>query len=104
MAGCLAQEYNRRKSRKGGFWEDPYFATVVASDRHLIQCLVYIDPNMVRAGVVQHPSQWAASGCHELQKPPLRYRIIDQAAVGRSTDVSRTEQLKMRFFPLKMTF
>ena len=25
---------------------------------HLSQCLVYIDLNMVRAGVVSHPSKW----------------------------------------------
>jgi len=93
-AGCVAQEYNRRKSRKGGFWQDRYFATAVAVDRHLIQCLVYIDLNMVRAGVVQHPSQWAVSGYHEIQRPPLRYRIVDHAALCRFTDLANIGQLK----------
>ena len=50
IAGKTAQQYNQRKKRKGAFWEDRYHATAVQSDNHLIQCLVYIDLNMVRAG------------------------------------------------------
>jgi putative transposase len=47
------------------------------ADEHLHQCLVYIDLNMVRARVVNHPSKWAHSGFVEIQKPPKRYGIID---------------------------
>src|ERR1043165_4645038 len=32
---------------------------------------------MVRAGVVNHPSNWAHSGYREIQNPPKRYKIID---------------------------
>ena len=32
---------------------------------------------MVRAGVVNHPGEWKASGFIEIQKPPKRYAIID---------------------------
>jgi len=42
----------------------------------LFQCLIYIDLNMVRAGVVSHPSEWSVCGYNDIQKPPLRYRII----------------------------
>lgn len=77
ISGRVAQEYNQRKSRKGAFWEDRYFATAVSSDRHLIQCLVYIDLNMFRAGVVTHPSQWTVSGYNEIQSPAGRYCIIN---------------------------
>ena len=62
IAGRTGQEYNQRKKRKGAFWEDRYHATAVETDDHLIQCLVYMDMNMVRAGVVNHPSEWAFSG------------------------------------------
>jgi len=81
IAGRVGQEYNRRKSRTGAFWEDRYFATAVSTDQHLFQCLVYIDLNMVRAGVVSHPSEWSVCGYNEIQKPPLRYLIIDHDAM-----------------------
>lgn len=81
IAGRVAQEYNLRKFRNGAFWEDRYFATAVESDRHLFRCLIYIDLNMVRAGVVSDPAQWNVSGYHEIQQPPQRYRIVDHAAL-----------------------
>jgi putative transposase len=77
IASRVAQEYNQRKGRRGAFWEDRYFATAVESDRHLVRCLVYIDMNMVRAGAVNHPSEWPVSGYNEIQTIPPRYRVID---------------------------
>jgi len=77
IAGRTAQEFNQRKGRKGAYWEDRYHATAIESGEHLLRCLVYIDMNMVRAGVVSHPSQWADGGYCEIQSPPERYRLID---------------------------
>ena len=56
-AGRTGQEYNQRKARHWAFWEDRYHATAIEADEHLHRCLVYVDLNMVRAGVVRHPSQ-----------------------------------------------
>jgi len=81
ISSRTAYEYNQRKMRKGAFWEDRYHATAIATDSHLGQCLVYVDLNMLRAGVVRHPSQWKVSGYNEIQQPPQRYRIIDQAVL-----------------------
>jgi len=80
IAGRVAQEYNQRKSRKGAFWEDRYHATAIQGDEHLSRCLIYIDMNMVRAGVVKHPSEWSACGYREIQNPPMRYKIIDTSS------------------------
>jgi putative transposase len=77
VAGRSAQEYNQRKSRQGAFWEDRYHATAIESDAHLHRCVVYVDLNMVRAGVVTHPAEWVHSGYREIQAPPQRYAIIN---------------------------
>lgn len=93
VAGRTAQEYNRRKQRKGAFWEDRYHATAVDTDAHLIRCLLHIDLNMVRAGVVQHPGMWVHGGHSEILNPSARYRLLarerlanllssDEAALG----------------------
>jgi REP element-mobilizing transposase RayT len=81
IAARTGQEFNQRKNRKGAFWQDRYHATVVQSDNHLVQCLVYIDLNMVRAGVVAHPSEWPFSGFNEIQTPRKRYAIIDYSGL-----------------------
>jgi REP-associated tyrosine transposase len=77
IAGRTGQEYNQRKKRKGAFWEDRYHATAIESGEHLFQCLVYLDLNMVRAGVVEHPSEWPFCGYNEIQKPRRKNILID---------------------------
>ena len=76
VAGRTAQEYNLRKNRKGAFWEDRYHATAIESERHLLRCLVYIDLNMVRTGVVSHPSEWPFGGYNEIQKPRRKCVLV----------------------------
>ena len=77
VAGRTAQEYNNRKKRKGAFWEDRYHATAIESQEHLLRCLVYIDLNMVRAGVVSHPSEWTFGGYNEIQEPRRKCVLIN---------------------------
>jgi putative transposase len=76
VAGRTAREYNQRKKRKGAFWEDRYHATAIESGEHLLQCIVYIDVNMVRAGSVNHPSEWPFGGYKEIQKPRRKCAFI----------------------------
>jgi putative transposase len=76
IAGRTAQQYNQRKKRKGAFWQDRYHATAIETGEHLLQCLVYIDLNMVRAGVVDHPSKWPHGGYNEIQAPRRKNIII----------------------------
>ncbi len=38
---------------------------------------MYIDLNMVCAGVVSDPVKWSHSAYHEIQDPPQRYAVID---------------------------
>ena len=56
-AGEFARQYNRRKRRSGAFWEGRYQLTMVEGGPYLEHCLVYVDLNMVRCGVVKHPRQ-----------------------------------------------
>lgn len=80
--GRFAEAYNRRKGRQGAFWSDRYHATQIDSGAYLMACLRYIDLNMVRAGVVTHPSQWPWTGWHELADAERkRARLVDRDAL-----------------------
>ena len=83
IAGRIGQEYNLRKNRTGAFWEDRYHATAIENGEHLLRCLVYIDLNMVRAGVVKHPSEWGYSGYNEIQKPRYKCSLIAHERVSK---------------------
>lgn len=76
-AGELASSYNRRKNRCGAYWQDRYHCTMVEDGEHLWNCLQYVDLNMVRAGVVGHPSEWQWCGYLELIGERKHYRLLD---------------------------
>ena len=77
IAGRTGQEFNQRKARKGAYWEGRYHATAIEDGDHLLKCIVYIDMNMVRAGVVKHPSEWPFSGYNEIQEPKRKNVLIN---------------------------
>ena len=76
LAGNFAQAFNLRKDRSGAFWEDRYHAVMIDSGEYLWRCLRYIDLNMVRAGVVRSPGEWAWCGYQELMGLRRRYRSV----------------------------
>ena len=94
VASRTGQEYNQRKGRKGAFWEDRYRATAIESGEHFVRCMAYIDLNMVRAGVVDHPSEWPDCGYHEIQNPRQRYTIINQQKLSELAMLGDLKALK----------
>lgn len=99
IAGRVGQEYNERKGRRGAFWEDRYHATAIQSHEHLVQCMLYIDLNMVRAGVVDHPLRWPFCSHGEVVGAAPASEIVNRpnllAAVGEGdweTFVTRYRQ------------
>lgn len=97
IAGRTGQEYNQRKTRKGAFWEDRYHATAVEAGSHLAQCMVYVDLNMVRAGVVRHPSDWPFCGYDEILNPRRRYSLIDHESLIDLFDIGSMAELNKTY-------
>ena len=53
--------FNDSRQRSGTLWEGRYKSTLIQSDRYLLACMVYIDLNPVRAGLVASPEEFAWS-------------------------------------------
>ena len=73
VEGQFAQSYNRRRA----FWSDRYHCTMIEPGPHLWNGMVYIDLNMVRAGVVAHPAQWPWCSYGEWMGQRRRYGVVD---------------------------
>ncbi len=91
LEGEFAAAYNRRKRRCGAFWSERYHATLIEDGAHLWNCMRYIDLNMVRAGVVDHPIDWRWCGFQEISSQRLRYRILELDELLRLADVDTSE-------------
>ena len=52
------RRFNQRHGRSGTLWEGRYRSTLIETERYLLACMVYIDLNPVRAGMVAEPGAW----------------------------------------------
>ena len=50
--------FNQRHGRSGTLWEGRYRSTLIETERYLLACMVYIDLNPVRAGMVALTAAW----------------------------------------------
>ena len=76
-SGSAAKQYNLRTGHLGSLWEHPFQCTLIEGREHLMNCLAYVDLNMVRAGVVKHPSEWRWCGYDELTGRRSRYCVLN---------------------------
>ena len=53
--------FNDTKERTGTLWEGRYKSALVQSERYLLACMVYMDLNPVRAGMVDQAQDYAWS-------------------------------------------
>lgn len=64
---------------------------------HLFKCIIYIDMNMVRTGVVSHPSEWTWSGYNEIQNQKQRYAVINYKRLSELLGVGSVSLLKEKY-------
>ena len=53
--------FNQRQGRTGTLWEGRYKSTLIQSERYLLACMVYIDLNPVRGGLVAAAASYPLS-------------------------------------------
>ena len=60
------RHFNQRQSRSGTLWEGRYRSTLIQTERYLLACMVYIELNPVRAGLVREPGEypWSSYAHH----------------------------------------
>ncbi len=52
------RRFNDAHGRSGTLWEGRYRSTLIQAERYLLDCMVYIDLNPVRAGLVTRPADY----------------------------------------------
>jgi REP-associated tyrosine transposase len=72
LNGGHSRAFNARHGRRGALFESRYGERVVRDDQHLLDTVVYVALNPVRAGMVGRPEDWAWSTYRQLvgQHPP----------------------------------
>jgi putative transposase len=95
LHGRIGQWYNNEKGHSGSFWGDRFHSTRIQTGTHLANCLLYIDLNMVRAGVVEHPVQWSHSAYMELAGKRQRCHIVNMKRLLKCLGMRDEEMFRL---------
>jgi hypothetical protein len=64
IQGSFATWYNQTFSRKGRFWGDRFKSTILTDLKAVVDCLIYVELNPVRAGLIERPEEWLGSSLY----------------------------------------
>ncbi len=60
----FARWYNDRYDRRGRFWADRFKSVYLGDMRAVLDCMLYVELNPVRAHVVERPEEWRGSSIY----------------------------------------
>lgn len=91
VGGRYVRYFNVAYRRTGTLCEGRYRATIIDTDRYLLQCCRYVELNPVRAGMVRHPTEylWSSHRANALgvpdalASPHAAYRALAADDAGR---------------------
>ena len=64
VQAAFARWYNRTHERRGRFWADRFKSVYLGDLRAVLDCMLYVELNAVRAGLVKRPEKWKGSSLY----------------------------------------
>jgi len=98
LGAGYAAGMNSVYQRTGSLWEGRFKSSLVDSQRYLLACYRYIELNPVRAGIVEHPSEYRWSSYRHHAVELSEYPICPHSewlALGSSVEERRKRYAKL---------
>jgi REP element-mobilizing transposase RayT len=86
VQAAFARWYNRTFDRVGRFWADRFKSTVLESERAVLDAMLYVELNPVRAGLVERPEEYEAGSCFLREVGEARWLARAQEVVPSPTE------------------
>jgi len=64
VQAAFARWYNRAHDRRGRFWADRFKSVILGDTQSVLDCVLYVELNPVRAGIVTRPEEWKGSSVY----------------------------------------
>jgi putative transposase len=64
LQAAFAMWYNKTYKRHGTFWADRFKSVLLGDEQSVLDCMLYVELNPVRAGLCEMPEEYSASSFH----------------------------------------
>ena len=81
----FSRYYNKLHERRGYFWGDRFKSVIVENGDTLVNCLAYIDLNLIRAGLTAKSEdyRWSSIGYHVQTDNKNRFLSTEKKGTGK---------------------
>ncbi len=90
----FARWYNKSHRREGRFWADRFKSTVLENEKAVLDCLLYVELNPVRAGIVTRPEAYKGSSAFLREIGKAEWLLDLQELIGAKNKASTQKEHK----------
>ena len=80
----IARWYNAAHERRGRFWADRFKSVLLEDEKAVFDCLLYVELNPVRAGIVERPEAYDGSSVYYREVRDDKWMAPITTVTGRS--------------------
>ncbi len=98
IQSAFARWYNHTYERRGRFWADRFKSVYLENERAVLDCMLYVELNPVRAGIVQRPEEWGGSSLSLREMGSDRWLTPLKEFLDQSTEKNALREYRERLY------
>ena len=98
LQSAYARWYNHTHDRRGRFWADRFKSVVLEKGNAVLDCMLYVDLNPIRAGLVDRPEDWVGSSYYLRDIGEAEWLMPMKEIVDCRSEKQALEEYRARLF------
>ena len=83
---AFSRWYNKTHQRRGRFWAERFSSTLLEDAQTAWDCMLYVELNPVRAGLVTRPEEWSGSSAFQRHAGQCAWMLALDELLGEEED------------------
>ena len=98
LQAAFARWYNQTFTRRGRFWAERFKSTLLEDEKRVLDCLLYVELNPVRAGIAERPEEYEGSSVYFRELGKDRWMVPVEELLGQPRRAQAVRDYKARLY------
>ena len=98
VQAAFGRWYNQTTGRRGRFWAERFKSTMLEDEEAVMDCLLYIELNPLRAGIAERPEKYDGTSLYYREIKKDRWLVPVTELVGRKKRADALRDYKARVY------
>ena len=98
VQAAFGRWFNQTTGRRGRFWAERFKSTMLEDEEAVMDCLLYIELNPLRAGISERPEEYDGSSLYHREIKKDRWLVPITELIGRKRRADAVRDYKARVY------